>query len=126
MARSKMKESIEGNEEIISLPEERTKRAGSRKKEKKFIPASENDKLIITCTHFASNKEKTELLTGEGKEFDNDALLETLGFKKDDKGVLTLNTVDYQFDRDTKGNVIRLGDIKKEKESKDDGIDRAG
>lgn len=79
----------------------------TKKKEvRKTVPAGKNDNMELTYTQFATNQERTEMLTGEGKEFDNDALLELLGFEKDGNG-LKLSTSSHDVERDDKGKVTR-------------------
>ena len=109
MSRGKLKDIVlENSDEIISLPKERAK----RRSERKFSPAGKDEKFSITYTHFAGNQEKTEILTGDGREFDNDTLLEILGFEKDSSGILRLPAEDHEFDRDSKGNIIRMEEIR--------------
>ena len=109
MSRGKLKDIVlENSDEIISLPKERAK----RRSERKFSPAGKDEKFSITYTHFAGNQEKTEILIGDGREFDNDTLLEILGFEKDSSGILRLPAEDHEFDRDSKGNIIRMEEIR--------------
>ena len=76
------------------------------KKEVKKVPAGKNDELTLTYTQFATDKERSELLAPEGHEFDNDALLEMLGFEKDGKG-LKLVTEGHDFEIAPDGTIIR-------------------
>lgn len=73
----------------------------------KSRPAGVNDKLDITYTNFAANREKTEARTGEGKGFDNEELLKMLGFKENAQGVMTVSATPNEIEKDEKGNVIR-------------------
>lgn len=76
-------------------------------KEKKRIPAGKNDNVTVTYTQFAANQEKTQVITGDGKEFDNDALLKLLGFEKGANGVLSLQTEEHGFEIAPNGELIR-------------------
>lgn len=78
----------------------------TKKKEVKTVPAGTKDKLNITYTQFATNKEKSELIAPEGHEFDNDALLKMLGFEKDGKG-LKLVAEGHDFEIAPDGTIIR-------------------
>jgi len=72
-------------------------------KEKKMRPAGKNDKFDVTYTHFATERQKAEILTGNGEKFDNDALLEMLGFKKNEQGELTIKAYDGGKAKTSKG-----------------------
>lgn len=78
----------------------------NNKKQFKTVPAGKDDELNIAYTQFASNLARSEIKSGEGHEFDNDALLELLGFEKDGKG-LKLNTEDHNFEVLANGEKIR-------------------
>ncbi len=71
----------------------------------KSRPAGIGDKLKIGYTHIATNDKKTELRTGEGQEFDNNALLEMLGFKEEN-GIMKLSASSNTVKRDKRGKVI--------------------
>lgn len=79
----------------------------AKKKEVKKMPAGQKDELTIAYTSFASNLEKSEIKVGEGKEFDNDALLAILGFKEDGKGGLKLPVEGHDFEIAPNGEIIR-------------------
>lgn len=85
---------------------------------KKSMPAGKNDNIRVAYTQFESNMDRTEIKVGDGREFDNDALLELLGFEKDASGVLRLPAASHEFDRDSKGNIIRMAEIKARKAAK--------
>ena len=74
-------------------------------RELKKRPAGKHDTLKIAYANFATDRSKKELKI-EGKEFDNDELLKTLGFEEKN-GVMTLATSDNDIERDAKGEVIR-------------------
>ena len=76
------------------------------KKAFKTKPAGKDEKVNLTYAGFASNLERTELKTTEGKEFDNDELLKLLGFKEDENG-LKLSTANYDFEIADNGEIIR-------------------
>lgn len=78
----------------------------NNKKQFKTVPAGKDDNLNLTYTHFETNQARDEIKTGEGHEFDNDVLLELLGFEKDGKG-LKLNTEDHNFEVLANGEKIR-------------------
>lgn len=80
----------------------------NNKKQFKTVPAGKDDKLNLTCTQFAANQERTEIKAPEGKEFDNDALLELLGFEKDGKG-LKLAVEGHDFEILPNGEILRKG-----------------
>lgn len=87
MTKSKTVEKMQTGNNIVTME--------IKRREKKFgkkitHPADSNDKFEITYTEFAANQERTEILSGEGKEFENDTVLEILGFEKDSKGILVL------------------------------------
>ena len=73
----------------------------------KTVPAGKGEKINITYTHFAANQERGEIAVGEGKEFDNDALLTMLGFEKDENGELKLPTSNYEIEIADNGEIIR-------------------
>lgn len=75
-------------------------------KQFKTVPAGKDDRLNLTCTQFASNQERSEIKAPEGREFDNDALLELLGFEKDGKG-LKLPTEGHDFEILPNGEILR-------------------
>ena len=75
--------------------------------ELKSKPAGVNDNLEVTYTSFATNREKTEARTGEGKEFDNEELLRMLGFKENAQGIMTLSASPNNVEKDAKGKVVR-------------------
>ena len=77
--------------------------------EKKYEskPAGVNDKIEVTYTNFATNRERTEARTGEGKEFDNEELLRLLGFKENSQGEMTLSATSIDVEKDKNGKVIR-------------------
>ena len=79
----------------------------TKKREVKSNPAGKDEKLTITYTGFATNLEKSEMLVQEGKQFDNDALLELLGFEKDDRGSMKLSTEKHNCEVVAKGKKIR-------------------
>ncbi len=70
-------------------------------------PAGRNEKFEVTYTGFATNKERTEMQIDEGHEFDNEALLQMLGFEKDSNGQLVLKTNEYDCEIADNGEVIR-------------------
>ena len=74
-------------------------------RELKKKPAGKHDAVKISYAHFAADKERPELKV-EGKEFDNEELLRTLGFEKKD-GVMTLGTSDNEVEMDANGEVVR-------------------
>ncbi len=74
-------------------------------KKQKSKPAGKEDSFEVTYTNFATNRERTELTVGEGKEFDNDALLKTLGFEEKD-GALVIKAGPNEVKKDEKGNVV--------------------
>lgn len=76
--------------------------------------AGKNDKFEITYTEFAANQERTEITTGEGKQFDNDALLELLGFQKDANGELKLSAADHRIEKAEDGKIKRFDINRKE------------
>ena len=78
-------------------------------KSKKFktVPAGKDDKFISTYAEFAANEQRTEIRTGENKEFDNDVLLEILGFEKNEKGELKLASNEHEAEIADNGEVIR-------------------
>lgn len=78
----------------------------------KKVPAGKDSKINITYTEFAANQERTEIKTGEGREFDNDTLLQILGFEKDADGILKLQTEEHHIDRDNNGEKVRIKDNK--------------
>ena len=82
------------------------------KSKKKTIPAGKDSKINITYTEFAANQERTELVVGAGKEFDNDTLLEILGFEKDTDGILRLQVEEHHIDKDNNGKKVRIKDKK--------------
>ena len=69
-----------------------------KKEEVKTNPAGRNDKTKITYANFAANLQKTEMKI-DGKEFDNDLLLRSLGFELDNKGTMRMNAIDNDFIR---------------------------
>ena len=79
----------------------------TKKREVKSNPAGKDEKLTITYTGFATNLEKSEMLVQEGKQFDNDALLELLGFEKDGNGGMKLPTEAHNCEVLAKGKKIR-------------------
>lgn len=78
----------------------------NNKKQFKTVPAGKDDKLNLTCTQFASNQERSEIIAPEGREFDNDVLLELLGFEKDGKG-LKLVAEGHDFEILPNGEILR-------------------
>lgn len=77
------------------------------KKELKSRPAGVKDNFDITYTHFAANNERTELRTGEGKDFDNDELLRTLGFKENGQGYMSLSATENNVEINESGEIVR-------------------
>lgn len=75
------------------------------KRELKKRPAGKHDNVKISYANFAADREKPELKV-EGKEFDNEELLRTLGFQEKD-GVLTLSTSDNEVEIAANGEIIR-------------------
>lgn len=74
-------------------------------RELKKRPAGKHDVVKISYANFAADRERPELKV-EGKEFDNEELLKTLGFEEKD-GVMTLSTSDNEVEKDKNGEVIR-------------------
>ena len=68
-------------------------------------PAGKHDVVKVAYANFASNKNKSELKI-LGHEFENEALLKTLGFEEKD-GVMTLNISDNEVEKSEKGEVVR-------------------
>ena len=64
------------------------------KREVKTKPAGKNDKFDVTYTHFATEKQKNELSTGKGEKFDNNALIEMLGFRENENGEMVVKAYD--------------------------------
>lgn len=89
MTKSKTVEKMKAGNNIVTMEIQRRE---AKLGKKITHPADSSDKFEITYTEFAANQERTEILSGEGKEFENDTLLEVLGFEKDSKGVLVLQT----------------------------------
>ena len=77
------------------------------KKKYKVSPAGRNDKFEITYTGFAADIERTEIKVDEGHEFDNEGLLQMLGFEKDENGNLKLPASDYEAEIADNGEIIR-------------------
>lgn len=75
------------------------------KRELKKRPAGKHDNVKISYANFAADRERPELKV-EGKEFDNEELLRTLGFEEKD-GVMTLSTSDNEVEIASNGEVIR-------------------
>ena len=78
----------------------------AEKEMKKTKPAGANERIDVTYTTFATNREKTEMRTGEGKDFDNEELLKMLGFEEKD-GVLSLKATEHESELNEKGKVVR-------------------
>lgn len=76
-------------------------------RENKTRPAGINDNIEVTYTNFEANSERTEVKTGEGKEFDNEELLRMLGFKENAQGIMTLNATSNKVEKDEKGKTVR-------------------
>ena len=72
---------------------------------KKQRPAGKNDNVKVAYANFAADKVKAELKV-DGREFDNEELLRTLGFEKKD-GVMTLGTSDNEVEINEFGEIIR-------------------
>ena len=68
--------------------------ANKEARKRKMKPAGKNDSFDVTYTHFATEREKTELLTGKGERFDNDELLRMLGFTENENGEMTIKAYD--------------------------------
>lgn len=78
----------------------------SNEQKRKNRPAGVNDKFNMGYTYFASNKEKSQLKTGEGHNFDNNELLKALGFTEKN-GVMTLNASSNTVEKNEKGKVTK-------------------
>jgi hypothetical protein len=74
-------------------------------RELKKKPAGKHDVVKIAYANFATDRKKTELKI-EGKEFDNEELLRTLGFEERD-GAMTLRTSDNEVEKDANGEVVK-------------------
>lgn len=75
------------------------------KKAVKRTPIGKEEGVELTYTNFAANQERTQLQTGEGREFENDILLEMLGFKKDENGNLRISTNNHKAQREDNGEI---------------------
>ena len=74
-------------------------------RELKKRPAGKHDVVRISYANFAAAKERPELKV-EGKEFDNEELLRTLGFEEKD-GVMTLSTSNNEVEKNKNGETVR-------------------
>lgn len=66
-----------------------------KKKEKKLgkkitNPAEPNDHYSLDYTIIAANEQQKEIKFGDGMQFENDLVLQALGFKPDKEGVLKI------------------------------------
>ena len=68
--------------------------ANKEARKKKMKPAGKNDSFDVTYTHFKTDRQRNELSTGNGERFDNDVLLEMLGFKENENGEMAIKAYD--------------------------------
>lgn len=75
-------------------------------REKKYSSAGKEDKIRLNFTECAGNEEKSELRIGEGKEYNNDGLLELLENSKKIP-YLSLKTSEHTYEIDDNGEIVR-------------------
>lgn len=95
----------------------------TKKREVKTVPAGIKDNVNITCTYFASDREN--LRTGNGREFDNDELLRSFGFKESADGTMRMGAYDNDYinldekngklKRVVKGEIASVANVAKDK-----------
>lgn len=98
---------------IQNFVAERIKKLEKELGEKIQDPAGVKDTLIFT---FADVKKEKEL-EAKGQKYSNEELLSKQGFQKNADGILVIKAENHVVDKDSKGNIIRLEDKKKEREA---------
>lgn len=91
---------------------ERIKKLEKELGEKITDPAGSKNNLIFTFAD--AKKAKENKLEAKGSSYSNKELLRKQGFKENADGTLVIKAESHVVDKDSKGNIIRLEDRKKE------------